>query len=326
VLFVSRSIRDQPLLLRLKARLRPLLVPIWNAAHRGWWLAYDYLGAVVFLRFGRCVICGRIGLFLYRRRILTRRLQEIWGLSPRLANAFARKESCDCSHCGAKLRGRRLAQVLLSLYPAGAPPALSIARWVLSPEIHRLRVAEINAIDGLHSFVHKLPFYSGSDFQDKIVPATNTPAPPSEDLTRLSYPDQSFDLLLTSETLEHVPDLNAALREIHRVLAPGGRHVFTVPVLPATQQTFSRSIVQPDGSIQDLSPRICHPGGDWGYPVFTEFGTDLPERLAHAGFQTEVHFGPVREDDLTQVYVCRKTRVTAEAESRKKTSQVGGEG
>ena len=26
----------------------------------------------------------------------------------------------------------------------------------------------------------------------------------------------------------------------------------------------------------------------------------------HAGFQTEVHFGPVTEDDLAQVYVCRK--------------------
>ena len=55
-----------------------------------------------------------------------------------------------------------------------------------------------------------------------------------------------------------------------------------------------------------MLPRICHPGGDWGYPVFTEFGTDLPELLAQAGFETEVQFGPVSEDDLAQVYVCRK--------------------
>ncbi len=96
------------------------------------------------------------------------------------------------------------------------------------------------------------------------------------------------------------------LREIHRVLAPGGRHVFTVPVLPTTRQTFARAVLGPDGRIQDRSPRICHPGGDWGYPVFTEFGKDLPELLVQAGFQTEVHFGPVTEDDLAQVYVCRK--------------------
>ena len=200
----------------------------------------------------------------------------------------------------------RLAQVLLSLYPAGAPPARSIARWALLPEIRKLRVAEINAIDGLHAFVQRLPFYSGSEFRDENDTAANTPGAHSEDLTRLTYPDQSFDLILTSETLEHVPDLSAALREIHRVLAPGGRHVFTVPVLPATRETYSRAILGPDGSIQDRSPRICHPGGDWGYPVFTEFGTDLPELLRRAGFQTEVHFGPVTEDDLAQVYVCRK--------------------
>src|SRR5262249_28481515 len=102
------------------------------------------------------------------------------------------------------------------------------------------------------------------------------------------------------------PDLSAALEEIHRVLAPGGRHVFTVPVLPTTAKTFSRSVVLPDRKIEDRVPRICHPGGDWGYPVFTEFGTDLPALLAQAGFETVVRFGPVSEDDLAQVYVSRK--------------------
>src|SRR5262249_37562790 len=128
-----------------------------------------------------------------------------------------------------------------------------------------------------------------------------------EDLTRLSYSDNSLDVILTSETLEHVPDLNAALREIHRVLAPGGRHIFTVPVLPTVEKTFSRSVVLTDGTIEDRAQRICHPGGDWGYPVFTEFGTDLPALLTQAGFKTVVHFGPVSEDDVTQVYVCQKT-------------------
>jgi hypothetical protein len=40
--------------------------------------------------------------------------------------------------------------------------------------------------------------------------------------------------------------------------------------------------------------------------VFTELGLDLHEILRRAGFETEVRFGPVRDDDLTQVYVCRK--------------------
>ncbi len=290
---------------------QPVLVPIWNAGHRYGWLARDYLGALSSGRFGRCVVCGRLGLFIYRRRVVTPRLAQLWGLSPRLAEALARKESLECTSCGAKLRGRRMAQVLMALYSLAGAPARSLAEWVLRDEIRTLRVAEINVIDGLHSFVRTLPFYSGSDFADPSGPAADEPGARSEDLTRLSYADNSFDLVVTSESLEHVPDLNAALSEILRVLAPGGRHVFTVPVLPTTRETFSRSAVLPDGAIEDRAPRICHPGGDWGYPVFTEFGTDLPTLLAHAGFETEVHFGPVSEDDLAQVYVCSKARCRA---------------
>src|SRR5262249_21410283 len=128
----------------------------------------------------------------------------------------------------------------------------------------------------------------------------------SEDLTRLTYPDAGFDMVLTSESLEHVPDLNAALREVRRVLVPGGRHIFTVPVLPHTERTFPRAVVRPDGTVEECATRIAHPGGDWGYPVFTEFGADLPDLLRRAGFEVDVRFGPTRDDDIAQVYVCRK--------------------
>ncbi len=288
------------------SRVKPLLVPIWNATHRFGWLAYDYLGAVGAGRVARCVVCGRFGPLIYRRRVIPRRLVELWGISPRLARAFARKESCSCTHCGANLRARRIARVLLSLYPIGAGFARSLALWVEQPAVRLLRVAEINTIDGLHSYLRALPLFSGSDYQGEKLPAARDAADRSEDLTRLTYPDNSFDIILTSETLEHVPDLHAAVREIHRVLAPGGRHIFTVPVLPTTEHTFPRSIVLPDGTIEDRAPRICHPGGDWGYPVFTEFGMDLPEWLLQQDFEIEVHFAPVSEDDVAQVYVCRK--------------------
>ncbi len=297
--------------LRLPTRLRQFLVFVWNTTHRVAWLAYDYLNAAMHGRFESCAVCGQYRLMLYGRRIIPRKLVEMWDIPPDLANALARKESCFCSHCGANLRARRIAQTLLSLYRVGSPPTScrSIAQWVEHPEPRDLRVAEINRIDGLHNYLLRLPNFSFSDYQAGLPPGSIVAGVRSEDLTGLTYVDASFDLVLTSETLEHVPDLEAALREIRRVLVPGGRHIFTIPQLPRVPKTYARSIVLPDGSIEDRAPRICHPGGDVGYPVFTEFGADAEDVFERAGFDVEVFFGPIHDDDLAQVYVASKRGV-----------------
>lgn len=49
------------------------------------------------------------------------------------------------------------------------------------------------------------------------------------DITQLTFPDASFDLILCSHVLEHVPDDRAALRELFRVLMPGGHAILLVP-------------------------------------------------------------------------------------------------
>lgn len=292
---------------RVPRPLKRLLVPIWNEGHRLGWLARDYASAVVHGRFERCTVCGRFGPMLYRRRVIPPRLAELWGLTPRLAEALARKESCDCARCGAKLRARRLARVLLDLYPAETGRrAASVSEWVEDRAVRTLEIAEINRVDGLHAALARLPRLAYSDFEPGRPPGSTVDGVRSEDLTGLTYPDARFDLVITSESLEHVPDLTSALAEIHRVLKSGGRHVFTIPMLPGAPKTFARSRARDDGSIEHLHTSIHHPGGDVGYPVFTEFGADFPDLLKRAGFDVEVAFGPVTDDDIAQVYITNK--------------------
>lgn len=45
---------------------------------------------------------------------------------------------------------------------------------------------------------------------------------------RLPYPDRHFDLVFDNSALEHIPDLQQSLREIARVLKPGGIFAFNV--------------------------------------------------------------------------------------------------
>ena len=94
--------------------------------------------------------------------------------------------------------------------------------------------------------------------------------------------------MLTSETLEHVPDWRRALRETYRVLRPGGRHVFTVPLVPTRETT------------EDVSDRGWHHGRGTGVfrlvgrrgdmLVHTVFGRDLLVELRLVGFEPELHF------------------------------------
>ena len=53
---------------------------------------------------------------------------------------------------------------------------------------------------------------------------------------QIPYPDNSFDIIIASDVLEHVLDDAAAVREVGRVLRPGGRFIATVP---AHQALFS---------------------------------------------------------------------------------------
>jgi SAM-dependent methyltransferase len=49
------------------------------------------------------------------------------------------------------------------------------------------------------------------------------------DATRLPFPDQTFDVVITSEVLEHIQDDVAAIAEMYRVLKVGGIFAATVP-------------------------------------------------------------------------------------------------
>jgi SAM-dependent methyltransferase len=61
------------------------------------------------------------------------------------------------------------------------------------------------------------------------APAGTHAATVNGDGTRLPFPDDTFDHIICSEVMEHIPDDAAAARELARVLKPGGTLGVTVP-------------------------------------------------------------------------------------------------
>ena len=49
------------------------------------------------------------------------------------------------------------------------------------------------------------------------------------DIQSLAHPPESFDVVISCETIEHVPEPLTALRELRRVLKPGGKLLLTTP-------------------------------------------------------------------------------------------------
>jgi SAM-dependent methyltransferase len=61
------------------------------------------------------------------------------------------------------------------------------------------------------------------------LPAGASITPAAGDATRMPFPDDSFDLVIASEVMEHIPADQNALDEVARVLRPGGVAAVTVP-------------------------------------------------------------------------------------------------
>jgi SAM-dependent methyltransferase len=111
-----------------------------------------------------------------------------------------------------------------------------------------------------------------------------------QDITALTYDDESFDLIVSSDVLEHVPDIEAAFRETARVLRPGGAHLFTVP----TRTSTVRRAQIIDGEIVHLLPPEFHddPLDPTGILAFWDFGLDLPFKFNVARLDIRIAQGP----------------------------------
>ncbi len=98
------------------------------------------------------------------------------------------------------------------------------------------------------------------------------------DVQRIPLPDNSFDVVICNHLLEHVPSDRRALKELRRILSPGGWGVVLVPIDPTLTETFE------DDSITDPEERTRLFGQ---YDHRRRYGRDYVERLREAGFEAD---------------------------------------
>ncbi|MEA3217861.1 MAG: hypothetical protein QOJ19_4017 [Acidimicrobiia bacterium] len=224
-----------------------------------------------------CPVCAGPGAWSWRP-VISSLLATQWRLSSRERAVLDVQQGHSCTRCGLTLRARALARALLDVVEQASPLSAGLA------SVPDLRVLEINPAGGLSSHLAAAAVHVQTSY-------------PEVDMERLPYADGSFDLVVHSDTLEHVADAEQGIRECLRV-AGRGWVVFTTPVLPGR---VSRLRGQ-------WASRSYHGGDGSRSLVFHEFGGDIWTIPAAAG-ATEVRLH-VSDHPYALVISCRRSVAT----------------
>ncbi len=129
------------------------------------------------------------------------------------------------------------------------------------------------------------PQHQGGDVTDGVR---------HEDIQNLSFPDKSFDLIVSLEVLEHVPFPDRAFRELRRCLRDDGAALITAPFSANHAADVIRAKLTEEGNIEHLMEPEFHgnpvdPEG--GALCFRYFGWSMMDAMKDAGFsRAEVVF------------------------------------
>ena len=210
------------------------------------------------LAINACPICG--GADFAQSEILWPELIEDWELAPAEVAYINQQQGLYCRECRASLRSMTLASALREAFGFSG-----LFRAFCAPDgpAAHLDMLEINEADHLSQYLGALPRHRLVKF-------------PEVDMQRLPFAESVYDVVLHSDTLEHVPNSMSALRECLRVLRPGGRLAFTIPIVIGRLTRKRAGLKNSFHGKEGLSAA--------DYRVETEYGADFWCEVMGAGF------------------------------------------
>ncbi|MBS0384056.1 MAG: class I SAM-dependent methyltransferase, partial [Proteobacteria bacterium] len=155
--------------------------------------------------------------------------------------------------------------------------------------------------------------YTATQYFPTLTPGAMRNGVRNENLERQTFADESFDLVVTLDVMEHVNEPEMCFREIWRTLRPGGAYLFAVPTYKENIVSERAARFLPDGTVEHYREPEYHgnPVDPRGSLLTFRYGYDLPELIrSWAPFDTRVHrFHDHRHGiigDFTEIYVCTR--------------------
>ena len=181
------------------------------------------------------------------------------------ASGFWFRDFLICRVCGSIPRERAVVKTILDWYPKYTDLV-----------IHESSPAQRGASEFLRAHCVN---YSSSQYLPSCEFGTTdaTSGFRSENLEMLTFADNTFDLFITQDVMEHIFNPLKASKEIARVLKPGGAHIFSVPIMNKSLPTQRWAALNADNSVDFIMPAEYHgnPVNEKGALVTMHYGYDL---------------------------------------------------
>lgn len=168
-----------------------------------------------------CNVCAKRGVAFYDFPDVHLRKMHRVGLL---------RETLACKNCGASLRIRTLAYGLLKIVNEQLDTKVRSIDELAMQGLRGLRVLDTDAfspisdrLTGVEGYIRS-SFLPESKFGLEVAPGYF-----NINLEDISFEDGSFDIVLSSDVMEHVRFCDKAHAEIFRILKRGGAYVFNVP-------------------------------------------------------------------------------------------------
>ena len=290
-----------------RARLRESFDEAAQVVQRYAGISFDRFGRSPYLA-GRCNVCGKSTVFYCENRLLYR-------------------ESLFCAECQTTSRYRSIARgVLRASRELAGVDAPSLAELAARGSPSRtLRVYDTQVPFQNPISAYPLPLLLRRCPWIEVETSLYRPARPrgeaiepgvtNQNLEHLTFLDASFDIVITSDVMEHVRLDGRAHGEIARVLRPGGVYLFTVPHFREVRDHLIRvEVTDPDDPSKDrfLTEKEYHGDAnaeDGRALSYRSYGTRLDEELAGLGFRVEYSKAddPAAGIMNTELFYCVKT-------------------
>src|SRR5262245_57764695 len=147
---------------------------------------------------------------------------------------------------------------------------------LLRPEWRELSIHESSP--SIWFFRDQCKNYSFSYFFENVSRGAFESGIRCEDIESLTFPDETFDIFITQDVLEHVFRPDRALQEISRVLRSGGIHVFTTPKHKSLASSYARAKLT-NGQVTHIHEPQYHgnPIAAEGSLVTWDYGPDFDD-------------------------------------------------